>query len=116
MLDEGTKTRNALAIADDLATLGASLGTNAGWDATSLSVTSLSENLDKALAIWADVLMQPAFDEKELTRVRDNLVTALKRRKDSPPAIASLNYARVLYGADHPTAGPPAAPRRRSRR
>jgi zinc protease len=106
MLDEGTKTRNALAIADDLATLGASLGTSAGWDATSLSVTSLSENLDKALAIWADVLMQPAFDEKELARVRDNLVTAMKRRKDSPPVIASLTFSRVLYGQDHPYGWP----------
>jgi zinc protease len=106
MLDEGTKSRNALAIADDLATLGASLGTNAGWDATSLSVTSLSENLDKALAIWADVLLAPAFDEKELARVRDNLVTGLKRRKDSPPAIAALTFSRVLYGQDHPYGWP----------
>ena len=74
MLDEGTRTRNALAIADDIATLGATLGTNAGWDASSVSVSGLSENIDKALAIWADVLLQPAFDEKEYTRVRDNLV------------------------------------------
>jgi predicted Zn-dependent peptidase len=106
MLDEGTKTRNALAIADDLATLGASLGTNAGWDASSVSVTSLSENVDKALAIWADVLLNPAFDEKELSRVRDNLLTGLRRRKDSPPAVASLTYARVLYGQDHPYGWP----------
>jgi predicted Zn-dependent peptidase len=106
MLDEGTKTRNALAIADDLATLGASLGTNAGWDASSVSITSLSENLDKALAIWADVILQPAFDDKELSRVRDNLLTALRRRKDSPPAVASLTYARVLFGADHPYGWP----------
>jgi zinc protease len=88
MLDEGTKTRSALQIADEVATLGATLSTNAGWDASSVSVTSLSENLDQALAIWADVLLHPAFDDKELARVRDNLLTGLKRRKDSPPAIA----------------------------
>jgi zinc protease len=106
MLDEGTKTRNALAIADDLATLGASLGTNAGWDASSVSISSLSENLDQALAIWAEVLQQPAFDDKELGRVRDNLLTSLRRRKDSPPAVASLTFSRVLYGADHPYGWP----------
>jgi zinc protease len=106
MLDEGTKTRSALQIADDVATLGATLSTNAGWDATSVSVTSLSENLDQALAIWADVLLHPAFDDKELSRVRDNLLTSLKRRKDSPPAIASLTFSRVLYGQDHPYGWP----------
>jgi len=106
MLDEGTKTRSALQIADEVATLGATLSTNAGWDASSVSVTSLSENLDQALAIWADVLLHPAFDDKELARVRDNLLTGLKRRKDSPPAIASLTFSRVLYGQDHPYGWP----------
>jgi zinc protease len=106
MLDEGTRTRNALAIADDIATLGATLGTNAGWDATSLSISGLSENIDRALAIWADVLLEPAFDEKELGRVRDNLLTALQRRKDSPPLVAGINFARVLYGENHPYGWP----------
>ncbi|HXU82851.1 MAG TPA: pitrilysin family protein, partial [Polyangia bacterium] len=106
MLDEGTKTRSALAIADEVATLGATLSTNAGWDASSVSITSLSENLDQALAVWADVLQHPAFDDKELSRVRDNLLTGLKRRKNSPPALASLTFSRVLYGQDHPYGWP----------
>jgi zinc protease len=106
MLDEGTKTRSALAIADDVATLGASLSTNAGWDATSIAVSGLSETIDKALEIWADVVLEPAFDDKELSRVRENLVTALRRRKDSPPQVAGLTFARVLYGAEHPYGWP----------
>jgi zinc protease len=106
MLDEGTKTKSALQIADEIATLGATLSTNAGWDASSVSFTSLSENFEQALGIWADVLQHPAFDDKELSRVRDNLLTGLKRRKDSPPAIASLTFARVLYGQDHPYGWP----------
>jgi zinc protease len=106
MLDEGTKGRNAMAIADDVATLGATLSTNAGWDATSIAVSSLSENIGKALEIWADVVLEPAFDEKELTRVREILLTTLRRRKDSPPLVASLNFARALYGPEHPYGWP----------
>jgi zinc protease len=106
MLDEGTKTRNSLSIADDIATLGASLSAVARWDATSISVSGLSENIDKALAIWADVLQAPAFDDKEFNRVRDIQLTAFKRRKDSPPVIASLTFARVLYGENHPYGWP----------
>lgn len=106
MLDEATKTRGALQIADDVNQLGANLGTGAGWDISHVTLSSLSKNVDKALAIWADVLLNPTFDEKEFTRVRDNLVTGMQRRKDSPPAVGSLTFSRVLFGDDHPFAWP----------
>ncbi len=106
MLDEGTKTRPALQIAEDIAVLGASLSSGAGWDSSSLSVRTLTRNVDKALEIWADVLRNPAFDEKEFSRVRDNTLTGLIRRKDSPPAVAGLTLDRVLYGEDHPYGWP----------
>jgi len=106
MVDEGTKTRSALQIADELATLGAALMTGASWDASTATLSTLSRNLDQALAIYADVLSHPAFDEKELNRVRDNLISAISRRKDSPPAIASLTLARAIFGDNHPYAWP----------
>jgi predicted Zn-dependent peptidase len=108
MLDEGTKTRSALQIADELATLGAALMTGASWDASTATVSTLSRNLDQALAVYADVLTHPAFDDKEFNRVRDNLVSAISRRKDSPPAIASLTLARAIFGDSHPYAWPQA--------
>ncbi len=106
MLDEGTKTRSALQIADEVAFLGANLGVGASWESSSVSIGTLSKNVDQALAIWADVIVNPVFDEKELSRLRENLLTALTRRKDSPPQVASLTYARALYGEDHPYAWP----------
>jgi zinc protease len=47
MLDEGTATRNALQIADEVAQLGASLGISSSMDATTLSVRSLSKNFGR---------------------------------------------------------------------
>ncbi len=108
LLDEGTTTRSALQIADEISFLGASLGTSAGWDASSVSVSSLTENLDKALDVFADVLLHPVFDEKEYTRVKSNLLTALSRRKDSPPTVAAITFARAVYGESHPYAWPTA--------
>jgi zinc protease len=106
MLDEGTKTRGALAIADEAAALGATLSTGSTWDATNVSLQTLSKNLDPALALFADVVQNPAFEEKEFTRVRDNLLTAITRRKDSPPTVANLALVRLLYGAKHPYGWP----------
>ena len=106
MLDEGTKSRSSLQVADELSFLGATLGASAGWDATFVELSSLADKLDKALPVWAEVLLEPAFDEKEFSRVRNNLVTGLGRRKDSPPTVAGLAMTRLLYGQKHPYGWP----------
>jgi zinc protease len=106
MLDEGTRTRNALAIADQVASLGATLSTGSTWDASNVSLSTLSRNLDGALEIFADVVVNPGFDGKEFERVRDNLLTAITRRKDSPPTVANLALTRLLFGAKHPYGWP----------
>jgi zinc protease len=106
MLDEGTKTRGAIEIADQVAALGATLSTGGTWDASNVSLSTLSKNLDPALAIFADVVQHPAFEDKEFTRVRDNLLTAIARRKDSPPTVATLALSHLLYGAKHPYGWP----------
>ncbi|HSZ83935.1 MAG TPA: pitrilysin family protein [Polyangia bacterium] len=106
MLDEGTKTRTAPAIADELATLGAVLGGGSGWDSSNASLSVLTKNLEPALAVFADVVTAPAFDDKEFARVRDNQLTAITHRKDSPPTVASLAFSRVLYGPKHPYGWP----------
>ena len=95
MLDEGTKSRSALAIADQVAALGATLSTGSTWDASNVSLSTLSRNLDAALAVFSDVIVNPAFDAKEFARVRDNLLTAITRRKDSPPTVANLAMTRA---------------------
>ena len=107
MLDEGTKTRNALAIADAGRRRWApTLSTGSTWDASNVSLSTLTKNLDAALAMFADVVMNPAFDAKEFARVRDNLLTAITRRKDSPPTVANLAFTRLLYGQKHPYGWP----------
>ncbi|HXN30861.1 MAG TPA: pitrilysin family protein, partial [Polyangiaceae bacterium] len=106
MLDEGTKTRSALQIADQIASLGATLSTGGTWDASNVSLSTLTKNLDAALAIFADVVQNPALDPNEFARVRDNLLTAIARRKDSPPTVATLALSRVLYGPKHPYGWP----------
>jgi zinc protease len=108
MLDEGTKTRSAIEIADRIGHLGAALATGSSWDASTVTLSTLTRNLDDTLEIWADVIAHPAFADKEFARVRDNLLTAVSRRKDSPPTVASLVMARVLYGDKHPFGWPQA--------
>ncbi len=106
MLDEGTKTRSALDISDQLAFIGSSLFVGSGWDSTTASMTTLTRHLDRALDIYADVVTNPAFADKELARLRDTRFTNFKQRRDDPGSIADIVYASQLYGRTHPYGHP----------
>lgn len=102
LLDDGTKTRSALDIENQLQAIGASLNANTGWDSTGVSLSSLTKNLDAALDIYADVIVNPSFPETELETVRRRTLVGFTQRKSNPNAISGIVYDRVLYGKDHP--------------
>ncbi|HEX8650045.1 MAG TPA: pitrilysin family protein [Pyrinomonadaceae bacterium] len=102
LLDEGTRTRNALEISNQLAAIGARLGTGADWDLSGVQLLTLSRHLDRSLEIFADVITNPTFPESELKLQRDTRLTALLQRKDDANSIAGVVYASLLYGRSHP--------------
>ncbi|HEV2764084.1 MAG TPA: pitrilysin family protein, partial [Pyrinomonadaceae bacterium] len=106
MLDEGTKTRSTLDISNQLAAIGANLNTGAGWDASTASLLTLTRHLDRALDIYADVLMNPSFPADELGRLRAQRLAAFKQRRDNPNQIADIVYPALIYGRQHPYGHP----------
>ncbi len=70
LLDQGTATRSALQLADEVAQIGASLNTGTSRDASTLTTSSLSRNFPAALALLADVALRPSFPAEEVERVR----------------------------------------------
>jgi len=106
MLDEGTKTRNALEISNHLGAIGARLLTGADLDSSSVSLTTLTKHLDRALEIFSDVLINPEFPDSELSLQRKQRLTALLQRRDNAEAIAGVVYSSLLYGKSHPYGHP----------
>ena len=102
MLDEGTKTRKALQIADEVAALGASLGTSSTMDASQVSIQSLTKNFSNALNLLSDVVLNPSFPDEEIERQRASRLAGLVQERENPSAVASRVMARVLYGSNHP--------------
>ena len=101
MLDEGTSSRSALEISEQLAKLGAQLSAGAGLDMSAISLSTLRENLDEALAIYADVVLQPTFPRNELERLRKATLAQIAQEKTQPVAIALRVFPRLVYGEDH---------------
>lgn len=99
LLNTGTKTRSATEIANQLQSIGASFGAGSSWDSTGISMQTLTRNLDKALDIYADVIVNPIFDAKEFETQRARSLVGLRQQKANPNAIANTVYNKVLYGS-----------------
>ena len=106
LLTEGTTSRSALQLANELSELGASINGGGGPESCNLSLTTLTRNLPRALDIYTDVLLHPTFPTRDLERLRTQRLTALNRQVDSPPTIAGLVFPKLLYGEDHPYGRP----------
>ena len=98
MLQQGTATRNALQIADRAADLGATLGSHASTDNSSVGTHSLSRSFPDALQLLADVALHPTFPKEEIDRVRKERLAALVQEKDDPFSVAMRILAAALYG------------------
>ncbi|MSO30442.1 MAG: insulinase family protein [Acidobacteria bacterium] len=102
MLDEGTATRGAPQIADEVAHLGATLTTGSTMDATTVSGRSLSKNFDATLNLMADVALRPSFPAEEVERQRASRLGQLVQQRDNPGQVAAEVMAVALYGPKHP--------------
>ncbi|HEY0064601.1 MAG TPA: pitrilysin family protein [Telluria sp.] len=104
MLDEGTGTRSALQIAEELAQLGAHLSAGSGAETSLISLMSLKSNFGKTLEIAADVVRNPAFPAAEVERQRASRLADLGQQLDDAAAIADDMAAMAVYGSGHPFA------------
>ncbi len=101
MLDEGTATMDALEISDSLASLGANLTSGANLDFSVVGLSALKENLDASLAIYSDVILNPAFAPGELERLKRLQLAGIQQEKSSPTDMALRVLPRLLYGEGH---------------
>ncbi len=98
LLDEGTAKRGAIQLASDLEAIGARLECFSSWDASTVTLLTTTKQLEPALAILAEVLTAPAFDDKELDRLRGERLTALIQMRDANWQVANNVLAQLLYG------------------
>lgn len=106
LLTKGTKTRTATQIAEEMEFLGGSINAGAGWNSSAVTVGAMSDKLDAAMAIMADVVLNPSFKQDEIdllkSQMLDNLTFSLKQ----PGFLANYVAARYSFN-EHPAGGTP---------
>ena len=106
VLTDGTRTRNALQISDELETLGATLRGYSNLDLSFVSLSALSSKLDPSLELFADVVLHPSFPEDEVKREQKLVLAGIEREQNSPATVALRVLPALLYGNGHPYGNP----------
>ncbi|HEY6189793.1 MAG TPA: pitrilysin family protein [Pyrinomonadaceae bacterium] len=99
LLTEGTATRTAPQIAEAVEMLGGSIESGGLWDASAARVGVMSEKLDPAMAILADIVRNPSFKDEEIERQRQQLLDQLSVDMSNPGRLARFVASRVVFGS-----------------
>jgi len=97
MLLEGTRKRNGDALGEQFERWGAAVGASADWDAAMLSMTVLAPRLEEAMTLFAEVLLEPAFPERELSRIKAERLADLLQLRTEPRGLADEMFTRFVY-------------------
>jgi zinc protease len=101
LLDQGTATRSAQQIADQIDTIGGALGTGSGADLSFVNTVVMKDSFGVAMDLLGDVLRNPAFSPDEIDRQKQQAVSSLQVSANDPDYVASAVYGRLVYGV-HP--------------
>jgi predicted Zn-dependent peptidase len=107
LMAEGTTRLDSTALAEAQERLGARISGGAGSDETVFSLFALKPNLAASIDLLADYVRNPAFDAKELERIKAQQLTRLTAEQNSPNSLATRTIAPLLYGKAHPYGIPP---------
>lgn len=98
----GTMSREPDALNEELESMAASVEVGMSPEYGSVSLSTMAEDIEKGLEIFADVLRNPAFREEKLELRKQQAIESIRRRNDNPIQLAWRNFSAILYGMDHP--------------
>jgi len=97
VMKRGAGERDALALANMVDSLGASLSVSSGWDSMSVGISGLSRDMPVLLEILRDVARAPRFDAAEVEAARAEQRARIASDKDDPRMLIYKHFASGLY-------------------
>lgn len=103
VLRTGGSTRvDGDALDERLQYIGATVETSSDATSANARVQALREHADEALAVLADILMNPAFPEDKLDLARSQIRRQISARNDEPGQIARRVIRHLVWGEESP--------------
>lgn len=97
----GTTTHTPEKLNELLERMATNIETNSSYETAGISVDTLSKNKSASLALFADILLKPRFDEAQIALSKGKALEAIRRKNDDPGNIGRRAFRDVIYGEDH---------------
>ena len=101
MLDEGSRSMDALTINERLMLLGAQVSSGSNLDTSFVSFSTLKSTLNDALPIFTDIILHPAFPDSELERLRTQQIASIQSEQTNPQSMGLRVFPKLIYGEGH---------------
>ncbi len=101
LMNESTKSLDSVEISKRKQRLGAITGVGCGLDTCSASLNALNDQLQPSLALFADIVRNPAFKTEDIDRVRGQWLAGIAQEKTQPTGLALRTLPPLLYGSQH---------------
>ena len=101
LLTEGTRKHPAVKLAEAVEQLGSTLDDDAGRDVSTLSLSALTADVERAIALLGEVVTEPAFSPRDFERVQQEWLDGLRAERQAPARLAALAALRSLLGEPH---------------
>lgn len=102
LLSKGSARKSSFEIAQLFDLYGAHLEVSPGLDYVSVSLYSLTKNIQPVLALLKEILLEPSFPEKELEQTVNIYTQNLKVNLEKTSFVASKLFRSTLFGENHP--------------
>ncbi|MBP7865548.1 MAG: insulinase family protein [Acidobacteria bacterium] len=100
----GTQSMNGDKVDEYLEGIGASISSGADTDSVNLYGSTLTENLEAVLTLFAEFVTRPGLTDDKLDLARIQARSAISRRNDEVMALVQREFAKLIYGANSPYA------------
>ncbi|PKG76292.1 peptidase M16 [Shewanella sp. GutCb] len=102
MMNESSLKRSSEELTQALEMLGSNVSFGASGYQSRLQISSLTENLDATMKIVQEKLFEPAFNQADFDRVKQQVLQNLQRQLTEPNYLASRAFSTLLYGDKSP--------------
>jgi len=106
MLEESTEKRGTAELAGGFKLLGANMSVDARKTAVVASLDILADRFEEGLALLAEAVLQPAFDEGDWQRVKGLHLESIEQRWEEGRSLAEDLAGLSWYGAENPMGWP----------
>ncbi|TFH38268.1 MAG: insulinase family protein, partial [Bacteroidia bacterium] len=101
MLNAGTANKTPEELEDAIDMLGASIRISAGNEDITISVSSLTKNFEKTLALVEEMLLEPRWDAEEFDLAKSRIINGFRRNKSNPNFLASSTLNELMFTKDN---------------